>query len=492
MLTEQLERETKYAATAELQLPDLSALVPDGGRLDVATHHLSSEYFDSAEHDLLERGITLRRRTGSTDTGWHLKVPAGAAATRTEIRSELTAERDVPAELATLVVGVCRGASLQSIVTITTERTAHRILDAEGRLVAEIADDRVSAVAQEGSEARVTTWREIEAELGPAGTDDVLSAVDALLMGAGATVSPAANKVATALGAVASTADSPGAKKPRTAGEALRRYLAEQDAALLEGDIALRRGQSAIHNTRVATRRMRSTLRIFSRYFEAERVHAFDADLVWFAVLLGAVRDREVQRARIGSAVAQLPAELVIGPVAGDIDAALESEEARHRAELLEAMTGPRYLALLQESALWARTPPLTPRAEGKPGKLAKDLAAAEKRVARHLAAGIRSEDDEELHTARKSGKRARYAAEVVASVAGADSVRSVNRHRKLQDLLGEHQDAIGAGAILLRLAEALPAGTSAFTYGILHAREAENASTSRVHARAWAKKHAK
>ena len=74
----------------------------------VETIRLDSVYFDTADHDLLARGITLRCRTGDADNGWQLKVPTGDA--RTEIRLEPTGSHTtVPKELAALVAGYPAG-----------------------------------------------------------------------------------------------------------------------------------------------------------------------------------------------------------------------------------------------------------------------------------------------------------------------------------------------------------------------------------------------
>ena len=103
-------------------------------------------------------------------------------------------------------------------------------------------------------------------------------------------------------------------------------YLAEQDDALIAGDLTLRRGLGGIHPTRVATRRLRSTLRVFADFLDPARAQAFDAELSWYAGLLGGVRDREVQRARFTAAIAELPEELVLGPVGSRIEQHLLTE----------------------------------------------------------------------------------------------------------------------------------------------------------------------
>ena len=111
-------------------------------------------------------------------------MPTGNA--RTEIRLDPTGtQTTVPKELSTLVTGVRRGKALRHIVTVRTDRTVHRLLDADDELVVEVADDHVDAVAPGRGAATLSSWREIEAELGPAGTEDTLTAVGGALTGAG-------------------------------------------------------------------------------------------------------------------------------------------------------------------------------------------------------------------------------------------------------------------------------------------------------------------
>ena len=453
MVSEQVERETKYDAAEGFVLPDLSGLVPDGGRVERATLRLDSVYFDTETHDLLGHGVTLRCRTGTTDTGWQLKVPTGDD--RTEIRLEPTGRHtSVPKELSTLVTGLRRGKALRHIVTVRTDRTVHRVLNAADVLVVEIADDMVDAVAPGRGAATLSGWREIEAELGPAGNEDSLTVAGALLTGAGASASTSPNKVAKALGTPATTDGLSVGGRGRSAGEVIRGYLAEQDAALITGDLGLRRGVGGmIHPTRVATRRFWSTLRIFADYFDPDRAAAFDSDLSWYAALLGEVRDREVQRARFTKVVAALPEELVMGPVATRVEQYLLAEQLQHQAVLEKALNGRRYLGLLRESARWVTDPPFTDLAAGRAVDLLVAVRAAAKKVTKHLAAGLGTPgDDQELHKARKAGKRARYAAELAHPVLGKKTQKAVKEYQDLQDILGEHQDGVVAADLLRRL----------------------------------------
>src|SRR4029453_9613153 len=96
-------------------LPQLTELVPDGGRLDQRVRKLNSTYFDTAGAGLRLFGITLRRRVGGSETGWQLKVPNGTA--RTELQSDLR-EGTLPRELATGVAGLVAGENLEPVATI--------------------------------------------------------------------------------------------------------------------------------------------------------------------------------------------------------------------------------------------------------------------------------------------------------------------------------------------------------------------------------------
>ena len=146
------EREDKYVVEPDWVMPSLDATLSDGARVEHDTVALSSMYYDTAHHALLRSGVTLRRRTGDADTGWQLKMPAGVA--RTEVRvPSARPGRTVPRELQRMLGGIRHGADLQLVATIDTERHRTRIVDAEGTLQAEVADDHVTAVAT-GAEAR--------------------------------------------------------------------------------------------------------------------------------------------------------------------------------------------------------------------------------------------------------------------------------------------------------------------------------------------------
>lgn len=459
MATTHVEREDKYDVASTFRMPDGLGLA-DGG-----TVHHEATYYDTAAHDLLRQRITLRRRTGGADAGWHLKVPHGTA--RLELRLPLGAGEDtVPQRLRELVAGVSLGAGLVPAAVLRTERRLGLLRDGE-RVLAEVADDTVHAVAT-GAAARASEWREVEVELVD-GDERVLRRVGKALRAAGATPSASRSKVARAIGETAP----PGGDGADPARGAVGAYLAEQYSALLAGDVGLRRGRNAVHKTRVAARRLRSVLRVFGPVLDAGRVAPVEAELSWYQDLLGEVRDAQVQRSYLTSAVAELPAELVLGPVVADIESTLNGAEARALDEVRTALVGERYLALLRGVRELVDDPPV------RPGTTLADLRRraekARRTSARRLRTGAHG-DDAALHRARKAAKRSRYAAELVAAAGGPGAKgarRSVKAHRRVQDVLGEHQDSVVAGRHLRALGAAgADAGRNGFTLGLLWARE--------------------
>ena len=189
------ERELKFDVADAWSLPDLDAVKPPGGSILASDVGLESIYFDTDGHDLFDSGLTLRRRTGSTDEGWQLKVPAGDA--RTEIRMALNG-RVAPRELQQLTLGARRGARLRPVAIVRTTRDAHLIVDADSVPLAEVVVDEVTAESL-GDETTVQTWREVEVEL-KQGDEALLRKVAKWLGKSGAERSRSASKLGRALG----------------------------------------------------------------------------------------------------------------------------------------------------------------------------------------------------------------------------------------------------------------------------------------------------
>jgi inorganic triphosphatase YgiF len=198
-----METERKYEAESSFVLPSLSGLPGVAAVSPARTHELSAVYFDTGDLRLAAARITLRRRTGGTDAGWHLKLPAGVD-TRREIHAPLGGSAlAVPAELAGRVSGWTGGQSLQPIARLDTTRTLRHLTDEHGEVLAEVADDLVTGSLPVPGPAAwqvAASWREIEVEL-VAGSAGLLDTVAAALRQAGARPSAAASKLARLLGA---------------------------------------------------------------------------------------------------------------------------------------------------------------------------------------------------------------------------------------------------------------------------------------------------
>ena len=482
-----VERELKFDVGPGFVVPDVQSDLPSGTHKVVSTEQLRSEYYDTADHALLRARMVLRRRTGSTDTGWQLKIPDGSF--REEIRIEGQASERVPEELTELLTGVSRRQPLQPIAIVTTRRSATQLLTDDGELLAEVDDDQVQATVP-GRAATTHQWREIEVELG-SGDLTILDAVAKQLRHAGAQPSTSPSKLVRALPGALTTQPRPSSGSD--VGEVLAAYLADQHQAILGGDLALRRGNArAVHKTRVATRRFRSTLRVFHGCYDPERSAALDAELRWYADLLGQVRDRQVLRKRLGVMLGHLDSTLLFGPVRARIDSELRQEQSDHWERLVSALHHERYLTMVADLDEWINRPPHSSSARHRGAEITTPLRRAERKALKRLRTASRSGEAASLHRARKAAKRARYAAEAAKPVIGKTATkRRVHQYCELQDLLGEHQDSIVSAEFLRRLgavAGTTP-GENGFSYGILHEREEHNAYAARTKAQRVAKK---
>jgi inorganic triphosphatase YgiF len=202
IMAEYLEIERKFDVGAGFTLPDLATVPGCAAVGEPVTHHLSATYYDTPGNRLAASKIILRRRTGGPDEGWHLKLPAGQY-TRREIRAPLAAgdQARVPEELAGQVAEAGGGLPLAPIAFLDTERTVRTLLDATGRVLAEVADDVVTA-RRAGTSGESLCWREVEVEVPEDSADTRLALQGAarLLLTAGAVPAAKESKLARLLG----------------------------------------------------------------------------------------------------------------------------------------------------------------------------------------------------------------------------------------------------------------------------------------------------
>jgi CHAD domain-containing protein len=490
------EIERKLDADLGLRFPDLSEMgigLPPGSQVESGgVVDLEATYFDSSDLRLLGQAITLRRRTGGKDAGWHVKLlrPDGE---RQELRAPLgRSASTVPVALRRQVAVHLRGASLQPVARLSTRRRLHLIRDAEQNLTAEIADDTVTAVPLHGPEQ---TWREIEVE-SLDGDLDLVNDLVSLLVSAGARPSASRSKVGRALGEVpvrtpARTA--PGLPRS-SAGAALLTFLATQVETLIRLDPAVRADQyDAVHQMRVACRRMRSALSVYRDLVDQARGKALRGELSWLGGLLGAARDTEVIRDLLLDLVGDEPRALIRGPVRRRISTEFRDQYRTHRETVLTALDSERYFALVDAlESLLVEAPLTRPAHRPATRVLPVALRDAHRRLLRARRVAERAVDpvsrDAAWHEVRRISRRIRFAAETAESVFGAPAARLSTRMKAVQDVLGAHQDEVIAAAALLDLEQrAHQAGEATFSYGRLHARlQARGEGLARSVARPW------
>ncbi|MGW0193290.1 CYTH and CHAD domain-containing protein [Nonomuraea sp. NPDC003201] len=477
-MVSQVEIERKYDVEGAITIEDLAG--PDVTVDEPHTWRLVADYVDTPDLALARHGVTLRRREGGQDAGWHLKLPLVKGGRR-EVHAPLGA--GVPAGLAGLVAAFVRGRELVPVVTLETDRTARTLHDRDGVALAEVSDDVVEGRRLTGGrDRRPVSWREIEVELidGPA---DVLDSLERKLHEAGAVTSSSPSKLARVLGDELAPGSGRGG---RGAGAALMAYLEQQRGQVLAHDPLVQladHDDDTVHKMRVAVRRIRSVLRTHARLLDGGRVAGLEAELKWLAGELGTVRDLEVLAARFDRHLAERGMEGRPGRESLD---RLAAEEREARRSLKRTLRGPRYFAVLAALDDFIADPPLRGRARRKAARVLPGLLAGSWRKvlsrygqAEHLPEG--AERDQMLHSTRKAAKRARYTAEAAADIVGKPARKIAKQAEKLQETLGSRQDALVAQDCLTRLGTRPGlSAEDAFTLGLLLDAEREEASQTR------------
>ena len=490
------EVERKYEVADGTVLPSLTEAA-DGLSMGQPTEVvLDAVYFDTADLALARRGVTLRRRSGGDDAGWHVKLPVSDDE-RTEIRwPSGRTTRVVPKAVLASVRAWVRDGVPVPVASVSTRRLERVLTDGTGVLLATLCDDEVRAVRLVG-ERLEQTWREWEVEL-VGGDEDLLDAVGERLLDAGAEPSRTSSKLRRTLGDLAPEGDR-GGDAPTTGAtleEALVAALHDHISRLHEHDAGLRAGEEdAVHRMRIAARRSRSALRTFKPLLDRERADHLAEELRWLGQELAAARDAQVLRERLLATVAEQPTELVMGRVAGRVRADLRATERAGRARAVATLDGERDFRLLDDLDSFAAAPPFTagqedPAASELPRLLHRDAKRLRRAVAVVGAADEPVERDAALHEARKKAKRLRYAAELAAPVLGKRARRLGRRAKRVQQALGRHQDAVVARAYLREQGvRAHLDGENAFTYGRLHAlQDGTAAAAVDDFERAWKK----
>jgi CHAD domain-containing protein len=477
-----IEREVKLAAPPGFRLLDLGRVADDIVVTAAPDRRFATIYWDTEDLRLIRWGCTLRFRVGED---WTVKLPHQPGARGVLTRAEHVfpgTPKQPPPEAVDLVRAYVRNDTLVPVARMHTVRRVVSLRTSDGRPLAEVDDDDVSIL--DGRRV-ATRFREIEVEIPESAPEDFLHAVVDQLVAAGAHPPDPTPKLVRALGARAleppevQVAPLP---KDARAGDAVRRAIAASVQRLLRNDPGVRIGEDpeAVHQARVATRRLRSDLRTFAPLVDRAWADSLREELRWVAGELGAVRDGQVLLMRLRATAAELvgldpkPLDAVLGELAAEVE--------QERARLLEGMRDPRYITLLDDLVAAAADPTLAADADRPATEVMPRLVARPRRrlVQAHAALSDPPADDE-LHQLRIMAKRVRYAAEAVAPVVGKQAAALAAAAAGLQEVLGDFHDAVVAAQWLRSHAGR---GTArAFATGALYAMELRKAEEGR---QAW------
>ncbi|HCG3140658.1 TPA: CYTH and CHAD domain-containing protein [Corynebacterium striatum] len=529
-----LEVEAKFAVAESIQLPELTRLSGVDHIAETRKHALSAIYYDTEDLRLTHAKITLRRRTGGNDDGWHLKIPGAQG--RTEIHAELgdpvDGRYEVPAELLREVRSVVRNHALEPIAQVDNNRTELVLADAQGKAVAEFCDDHVTAFSFLPGGGQ-QSWREWEVELAGdlPGTKDgsrFIREATSLLIGAGARVSASPSKLKTALGDSIDSAPLPPALahsnvEPDSAAAAVVTALKANRDKLVDYDPRVRRNEwDSVHQMRVATRELRSHIQTFHGIVVGPEIERIEAELKQLASILGVARDAEVVEERWLNLLATEDSNTLDDATREHISHDMGTAFRRAHRHVVAALDSDRYLALLDSLDQFLANPPVAedselefseaddaavissvtpaeptaePAAEDsqKPAKkdeephdmdtvMALHLNEAYKKLVKRHEKAVKNWDNLELtlherenyfHDMRKAAKKLRYAAEAAGSATNLKTKNLYKACKDMQSVLGDFQDSVTSRDKLLELANtARRRGEDTFGYGLLYQRE--------------------
>ena len=285
-------------------------------------------------------------------------------------------------------------------------------------------------------------------------------------------------------------------KPSASAAEVVRAYLRVQVATLRSLEPKVRADEfDSVHQMRVATRRLRATLRSFGTVIPRPATEKMAGELKWLGGLLGEARDGEVLPQHLLASLETVPVEQLIGPVQSRVRGHFAPLRASAREQVIKAFGSVRYAKLLANLDQLAHDPPQGPQAGAPardvlPAAVHKAYRQAKRRMRRARQAPAGEARDVALHEARKSARRARYAAEATRPASGRPAHRFARQMKKVQSVVGDHQDTViarqaardlGIGAHL--------AGENAFTYGLLYERQHDQAERLQTRVRTVWKK---
>lgn len=497
-----LEVEIKLAVDESTSVPDLTQLPGVESLLGTTQHNLSAVYYDTADLRLTRSKITLRRRTGGEDDGWHMKLPLGSG--RQELRAPLGEPGAIPEELIEPVRAIVRNEPLEPVAQVDNRRVESKLAGEDGTQIAEFCDDHVTAWSLLPGGER-TTWREWELELAESvaqteSAESIIRQATSFLINSGARKSSSPSKLATALGDTINTAPLPPhmveaeLEKDSPAAAVIEALRAQRDA-IVAWEPRVRADEfDSVHQLRVATREMRSLLETFEGILEGDALEELEDELKETAAVLGVARDAEVVEERFLELLESDESGLIDATASSHIEQDMRRDYDAAHGDIVDMLNSERFLSLLDAIDNLLAEPPVAKTidsddddaddaGEGEESReiMVAHLKKAFKKVRKRDALVQEHyygtdlplhEREEYVHDVRKAVKKLRYAT-AAADSAGIKTKRLAKATKQLQTVLGDFQDAVTSRDRILRLAEeARERGEDTFAYGMLYERE--------------------
>ncbi|MBC3185159.1 CYTH and CHAD domain-containing protein [Corynebacterium sp. zg-331] len=519
--THLLEVETKYSVHSTDSVPDLTKIL-NVHSIDAAQRYeLTAIYYDTRDLRLTRSKITLRRRLGGKDDGWHLKLPDTGSG-RTEIGATLNTDTNpegecpsvvygatdpIPAELLHHVRAIVRRHKLIPIAQVDNLRVESSLRAEDGSTVADFCDDRVTAwslLPDASPEPR--RWREWEFELAESLATtklgrQILESADEQLTTVGAMDSHSPSKLLTALGTSFESAPTPPIplvfRKYDDRDEAfagvLHALIATRDSLVEQDPGARRSDRRSVRTMLNATRDLRSVLTMFIELFAHERwdnriatASGIETELEQLTAVLHRACDADAVAAQVHDLLDADGTKLIDHQARQRLEHDVDSRKNRAYHRVTVALNSERYLTMLDTLDEFLADPPLPGRMERR--KATAIIVRAVKRsyvdFKKLRSSALEVFDDpevteleyeEHLSQMHKVAERLRTVSRVAREFTPYDSARLSKASKQLVDTLLEAQYSVSVCELILKRARQAAGRTEdTFAYGLLYQAERE------------------
>ena len=438
----------------------------------VSTH--VDQYFDTPGWSILAAGWACRVRHRPDDDKLTLKSLHGGNG-NVFVRAEISQATGIHTNDAQLRPGsgpvsdtlgdiILDGATAAELFRISSRRTVYD-LGKPGtppvHIELDLDESRIEAETRTEKATGILNFTELEIELKSGSAEDLESAATLLHDEAG--LMPAQySKFERGLQAAGLEIDEllAGPKTtPMDEGEPVLKllyaYFAEQLAIIRRQHPRALEGidPEGVHQMRVAMRRMRAVMRAFRGIVGDDVVSHFNGELRWLARNLGRARDADVT---------ERGAKNTDDVAADHYERFLEQETISAYEHLVEVLQSERCAVLEHELEQFVAAGPTEEMKERHSNhsiaECARDFVAVA--LGRLLAHGDAIDADSparRLHKLRIETKRFRYLLDFFSTVQGEKWTATTESVKRLQDVLGEHQDAVTAQAQLADYATSIP-----------------------------------